>query len=196
MKSLILAGASVLALSGCTSIPQQTAEPLSIAVPVEQKVAVPNNILLANWQGSYDGTPPFDRVTPDMFPQAIQFGIEEQRGEVAAIIGNADAPTFANTVEPLERAGARLDRVLSVFGVMTSNMATPAYQALDKEWSPKLSAASDEITLDPRLFARIKAVYDARATSGLDAKQQRLVSRLYESYTPRGANLDPEQSAP
>jgi peptidyl-dipeptidase Dcp len=74
-------------------------------------------------------------------------------------------------------------------------MATPAYQALDKEWSPKLSAASDEITLDPRLFARIKAIYDARTSSGLDAKQQRLVTRLYESFTRRGANLAPEQKA-
>ena len=76
---------------------------------------------------------------------------------------------------------------------MTSNMATPAYQALDKEWSPKLSAASDEITLDPKLFQRIKAVYEARESAGLDAKQQRLVTRLYDSFVRRGANLSPEQ---
>ncbi len=195
MKTLILAGTSALALAGCTSMSQPTVEPLAAAVAEKQTVAVPNNLLLADWQGSYDGTPPFDRITPELFPEAIQFGIDEQRREIAAILENPAAPTFANTVEPLERAGARLDRVLSIFGVMTSNMATPAYQALDKEWSPKLSAASDEITLDPRLFARIKAVYDARTTSNLDAKQQRLVTRLYESYTRRGANLTPEKKA-
>ena len=201
MRTLIMASASALALGACTTPARQeiasgdaaAAQPAIAASSAPAAVRVPGNILLADWRGEYDGTPPFDKVTPELFPEAIQFGIDEQRREIAAIVNNPAAPTFANTVEPLEKAGARLDRVLSVFGVMTSNMATPAYQALDKEWSPKLSAANDEITLDPRLFARIKAVYDARATSGLDAKQQRLVTRLYESYARRGANLSSEQ---
>ncbi|HZF44489.1 MAG TPA: M3 family metallopeptidase [Sphingomonadaceae bacterium] len=192
MKTLILAGASSLALAACATMPQQQVAALPAAAS-EQQMRVPDNILLADWTGGYAGVPPFDRVTPEMFPEAIQFGIDEQRREIAAIIDNPAAPTFANTIEPLEKAGARLGRVLSVFGVMTSNMATPAYQALSREWSPKLSAASDAITLDPRLFARIKAVYDARATAALDAKQQRLATRYYESYTRRGANLSPEQ---
>lgn len=192
MKSLILAGVSALSLAGCATLAQQESAAGPAAV-LEQPVQVPANILLADWTGGYDGTPPFDRVTPELFPEAIQFGIDEQRREIAAIVDDPAAPTFANTIEPLEKAGARLDRVLSLFGVMTSNMATPAYQALDREWSPKLSAASDEITLDPRLFARIKAVYDARANGGLDAKQQRLATRYYERYTRRGANLDPRQ---
>src|SRR3546814_20874286 len=76
---------------------------------------------------------------------------------------------------------------------MTSNMTTPEYQALDKEWSPKLSAAYDEIILNPELFQRVKAVYEARATSGLDAKQQQLVTRLYDQFVRRGANLDEAQ---
>jgi hypothetical protein len=192
MRTLILAGASSLALAACATVPQQqvAATPAAASEPA---MRVPDNILLADWTGGYAGVPPFDRVTPEMFPEAIQFGIDEQRREIAAIIDNPAAPTFANTIEPLERAGARLGRVLSVFGVMTGNMATPAYQALSREWSPKLSAASDAITLDPRLFARIKAVYEARATGGLDAKQQRLATRYYESYTRRGANLSPEQ---
>jgi len=199
MKTLILAGTSALALAGCTTMTQQSVETAAATAPAATAetppVAVPGNILLAEWQGSFDGTPPFDQVKPELFPEAIQFGIDERRREIAAIVNNPAAPTFANTVEALERAGSRLDRVLSLFGVMTSNMATPAYQALDKEWSPKLSAASDEITLDPRLFARIKAVYDVRTSSGLDAKQQRLVTRLHESYVRRGANLAPEQKA-
>ena len=193
MKFVILACTSALALASCAVLLSHTA---ASAMPIHSKgeaVAMPNNVLLADWKGSYDGVPPFDRVTPELFPEAIQFGIDEQRREIVAIRDNPARPTFANTVEPLERAGATLDRVLSIFGVMTSNMATPPYQALSKEWSPKLSAAADEITLDPRLFARIKAVYDARANSGLDAKQQRLVTRLYEGYTRRGANLSPEQ---
>ena len=168
------------------------ARPAAVAMAAP---AIPDNILLADWQGGYGGVPAFDKVTPELFPQAIQFGIDEQRREVLAIADNDAPATFANTVESLEQVGERLDRVLSVFGVMTSNMATPAYQALDKEWSPKLSAAYDEITLNPRLFQRIKTVYEARQASGLDAKQQRLVTRLYESYARRGANLDAGQKA-
>ena len=165
------------------------------APAAEPAVTVPDNILLADWTGPYDGVPPWDKVTPELFPEAIQFAIDEQRREVLAIANNSEAPTFANTVEGLEKSGQRLDRVLSLFGVMTDNMTTPAYQALEKEWSPKLSAASDEITLNPKLFQRVKAVYETRQTAGLDAKQQRLVTRLYDSFVRRGANLNPEQKA-
>jgi len=203
VKALLLASATALALGGCATMTQDTAMMETAAAPqaaatvetaaMEAPVAVPNNILLTDWTGPYDGVPPFDKVTPELFPDAIRFGIDEQRREVLAIANNPDAPTFANTVEALEKSGDRLGRVLSVFGVMTSNMATPTYQALQKEWGPKLAAASDEITLNPQLFQRIKAVYEGRQSAGLDAKQQRLVTRLYESYTRRGANLSAEQ---
>ena len=78
---------------------------------------------------------------------------------------------------------------------MTSNVTTPEYQALDKAWSPKLSAASDAIRFNPALFARIKAVYDARDSSGLDAKQLRLATRTYEGFVRNGAALDATQKA-
>jgi peptidyl-dipeptidase Dcp len=163
------------------------------AAAVQAPAVVPDNILLQDWSGPYGGVPPFDKVTPALFPQALQFAIDEQGREVAAIANSPAAPTFANTVEALEKTGQRLDRVLSVFGVMTSNMATPEYQVLDKEWSPKLSAAYDAITLDPKLFQRVKTLYDNKAKLGLDAKQERLLTRLYDSFVRRGANLDPQQ---
>jgi peptidyl-dipeptidase Dcp len=197
LKAFLLASAAAMSLAACTSAtetaPVQSASAEPAAAPVEAPMTVPDNVLLADWKGSYDGVPPFYQVKPELFAEAIQFGIDEQRREVQAIANDPAAPTFSNTVEALEKVGQRLDRVLSLFGVMTSNMATPAYQALDKEWSPKLSAAYDEITLDPKLFQRIKTVYEARETSGLDTKQQRLVTRLYESFVRRGANLSPEQ---
>jgi peptidyl-dipeptidase Dcp len=202
LKSFLLGGAAALALAGCATTrdenPDGTMPDVGLTtIPYETaqagRVAVPDNVLLADWTGPYDGVPPWDKVKPELFPEAIQFGIDEQRREVLAIADSPDAPTFANTVEALEKAGQRLDRVLSLFGVMTDNMTTPAYQALEKEWGPKLSAASDEIILNPRLFQRVKTIYEARQTSGLDAKQQRLVSRLYDSFVRRGANLSPEQ---
>jgi peptidyl-dipeptidase Dcp len=198
LKSFLLGGAAALALAGCATTSgtsdMPVAEEAAVAdAPVEAAVTIPDNILLADWTGPYDGVPPWDQVKPELFPEAIQFGIDEQRREVLAIADSPDAPTFANTVEALEKVGQRLDRVLSLFGVMTDNMTTPAYQALEKEWSPRLSAASDEITLNPKLFQRVKTVYEMREGAGLDTKQQRLVTRLYDSFVRRGANLSPEQ---
>ena len=106
-----------------------------------------------------------------------------------------EPPTFANTIEAMERAGERLGRVQTIFAVFSENLATPEIQALDKEWSPKLSAASDEITLDHKLFARIAALYDARDTLNLDAGQSRLLTKTHESFVRNGAKLDPAQKA-
>jgi peptidyl-dipeptidase Dcp len=191
----MLAGTAVAALGAGAANSQVTAQSATATAASQSDAAVPNNILLADWTGPYAGVPPFDKVTPGLFPEAIQFGIDEQKREVLAIANNPAAPTFANTVEALEKTGERLERVLSVFGVMTNNMANDEYQALDKEWSPKLSAAFDEIVLNPQLFQRVKTLYDNKASLGLDAKQDRLLTRLYESFVRRGANLNPQQKA-
>jgi peptidyl-dipeptidase Dcp len=196
LKALLFASAAALTLAGCATTAEnmptaEGAEPMPVAAAAAP--AVPDNILLADWTGPYAGVPPWDKVTPALFPEAFQFAIDEQQREVNSIINNSAAPTFQNTVEPLERAGERLGRVGSLFGVMSGNMATPEYQALQKEWGPKLSAASDAIVLNPQLFGRIKTIYEGRENAGLDAKQQRLVTRLYEGYIRRGANLNVEQ---
>jgi peptidyl-dipeptidase Dcp len=196
LKALLFASAAAFTLAGCATIAEKMptaegAEPMPVAVAASS--AVPDNILLADWAGPYAGVPPWDKVTPALFPEAFQFAIDEQQREVNAIVNNRAAPTFQNTVEPLERAGERLGRVGSLFGVMSGNMATPEYQALQRDWGPKLSAASDAIVLNPQLFGRIKTIYEGRERAGLDAKQQRLVTRLYEGYIRRGANLNAEQ---
>ena len=154
---MLLATTAILSMAvlGTAAQAQGATAPVAPAA-----TSVPNNILLADWTGPYDGVPPFDKVAPALFPQAFEFAIAERRREVETIANNPEAPTFANTIEAYEKAGQRLDRVDAMFSVMTSNMATPEYQALDKEWSPKLSAASDEITLNPKLFQRVKTLYD------------------------------------
>jgi peptidyl-dipeptidase Dcp len=194
LKHGLLAGTAMMMLGACTTTGETTsmAEP-QVAAVAPAAPAVPNNVLLADWTGPYDGVPPWDQVKPELFSEAFQFAIDEQRREVQAISGNPEAPTFANTIEAMERAGQRLGRVQSVFGVMTDNLSTPAYQALDKEWSPKLSAASDEITLDPKLFQRVEALYNQRASLGLDAKQTRLLERTYNYFVRNGAKLDQAQ---
>jgi len=151
------------------------------------------NPLLADWTGPYGGVPPWDKVSPDLFPAAFAASLAERAADYRKIADNPAAPTFANTFVPMQLAGQRYGRVMPLFGVMTGNMNNPAYQALDREWSPKFAAASDAITFDPRLFARIEAVYEARAR--LDPQQQRLVTRTYDSYVRQGARLNAAQKA-
>ncbi|WP_426267901.1 M3 family metallopeptidase [Sphingomonas sp. LHG3443-2] len=197
LKSALLAGSSLLLLAGCATVPAAepaaTAPAVADAAPVAAAPAVPDNVLLADWTGPYGGVVPWDKVKVSDFAPALTFAIDEQRREYRAIADNAEAPTFANTIEAMQKAGNRLDRVTSVFGVYTDNLSTPEIQALDKEWSPKLSAAGDEITLDPKLFARIETLYNNRAGLGLDAVQDRLLTRTYESFVRNGAKLDAAQ---
>jgi peptidyl-dipeptidase Dcp len=197
LRSVLLASAAVLALGGCATVSSEAIAiadadaSAQLAAPAE--LAVPDNVLLAEWTGPYDGVPPWNKVRPADFAPAFQFAIDERRREVEAIANSRAAPTFQNTVEALEKTGQRLDRVQSIFGVMTDNVSTPEIQAIDKLWSPKLAAAQDEITLNDKLFQRVKAVYEARQSAGLDAKQQRLVTRLYDQFVRSGANLNPQQ---
>jgi peptidyl-dipeptidase Dcp len=186
LTNVLLTSATTLAfLASAVTINAQTG-----AVP---STSPSDNPLLAEWQGPYGGVPPWDAVKPELFKPAFMAAIEAQRREVQAIAGNPAAPTFANTVEALERAGRTLSRVSTLFGVLTNNMNTPAYQALDRELSPILAAADDEITFDEKLFARVAAVHASLASSGLNAEQQRLVTRLYDSFVRQGARLGADQ---
>ena len=174
MKTFLLGGAAVLALGGCAAqtTPTGVADltpPVMTEPATPAATAVPDNILLADWTGPYGGVPPWDKVKPEFFDEAYTFAIAELEREASATADNPAPPTFVNTIEAMERGGQRLEQVGSIFGVMTDNMSSPAYQALDKAWSPKLSAAFDRITLDPKLFARVETLYNNRDSLGLDA---------------------------
>ncbi|HVJ03511.1 MAG TPA: M3 family metallopeptidase [Sphingomonas sp.] len=146
--------------------------------------------LLAEWTGPFDGVPPWDKMQPAMFPAAFEAAMANARAEMHKIRDNPAAPTFQNTIEANERSGAQMNRLFAIWGVHQSNLATPQVQAIAKEWSPRLSAFFTEMSLDPKMFARVKAVYDARATAGLDARQMRLLERTYRDYVTSGALLD------
>ncbi len=167
----------------------------SASTMAQTAVAPSANPLLADWTGPAGGVPPWDKVRPELFPQAFETTLAERTAEYRKIADNPAKPTFANTIVPMQLAGKRYGQVMTLFGVMTGNMNTPAYQKLDREWSPKFSAASDAITFDKPLFARIQSIYDARNSSGLDAQQIRLVTRIYDSYVRQGAKLNDAQKA-
>ncbi len=149
--------------------------------------------LTAKWGGPYHGVPPWDKVTPAMFPAAFPVAMAEMRREIHAIRDDKRPATFRTVIEPLQLAGNMMDRVGSMWGVYTSNLATKDVQAIDREWSPKLSAFNDELFLDPKLFARIKAAYDSRAKQNLNPQQLRLLERTYRSFVRRGSLLTDAQ---
>jgi peptidyl-dipeptidase Dcp len=148
---------------------------------------------LARWTGPFQGVPPWDQVKAADFPAAFTTGIALRAAEVTAIAEQSDAPTFANTMVPLEDSGRHMDRAERLFSVLSGNLNTPEVQAVDKEWSPKLAAAEDDITFNTRLFARIAAVHASRTSAGLTPEQQRLVELTYDRFVQEGAKLSPGQ---
>lgn len=150
----------------------------------------PRAELLQPWTGPYQGVPPWDKVTAPKLREAILEGIELQRAEIAAIANQADDSTFANTLVPYQMAGEPLDRATSIFGVMTQNIGSDDYQAVDTEVSPLLSAAGDEIIFNEALFARIRKVADEAREMGLTPEQTRYAERTRDAFVRNGAALD------
>lgn len=181
------------ALCATTSllIPTSLANTMRQTAPAPAAQPLPDPAPMVDpWPGAYDGVPQWDKLTPAMFGPAFERGMAEARAQFAKVRDNPAAPTFANTIEAQERATTALTRVLPVWGVYTSNLATPEVQKIAAEWNPKLSAFSTELSLDPKMFARVKTLYDKRATLGLNAQQLRLLEREYRDYVTSGALLD------
>ncbi|MCA4822346.1 MAG: peptidyl-dipeptidase Dcp [Serratia rubidaea] len=133
--------------------------------------------------------PPFDQIKESDYAPAIDEGIKQKLAEVDKIANNPAKADFDNTLVALEKTGALLTRVMSVFGAMTSANTSDALQKLDEEVSPKLAAMDDAIMLNSKLFARIKAVYAQRDSLKLDAESRRLLEVAYQSFELAGANL-------
>ncbi len=136
--------------------------------------------------------PPFDKIKDSDFQPAIEEGMKQEIAEIEKIADNPAAPTFANTFEAMERSGALLRRVSRVFGGLVQSNTNPTLQKLQAELAPKLAAHRDAIYLNPKLFARVKAIYDQRATLDPTPEAKRLVEREYKDFVRAGALLSPE----
>ncbi len=133
--------------------------------------------------------PPFDLIHDAHYMPAFEAGMAEQRAEVEAIVG-ADTPaTFENTLVALEKSGALLTRVASAFYAVAGAHTNPTLQQLQQDVAPKLSEHGDAINLDPRLFARVRSVYEARVSLGLDPESLRLLEITYDAFVKSGALL-------
>ena len=139
------------------------------------------------------GTIPFHLLKTEHFEPAFQQGMEAHNGEIDAIINNPDVPDFGNTIVALEKSGALLNQVTTVFGNLLSAETSDEMQAIAERVMPKLSEHSNNITLNEALFARIKQVYESIDKQALNNEDRMLLQNTYDGFIRSGANLTPEQ---
>lgn len=157
------------------------------------KVDDANNPLLEEKFGTPFEVPPFDKIKDEHFVPAINKGIELAKNEINAIIESTDTPTFENTVVALEKAGRILGRTATIFYNLNSANSSESMQEIAKEIAPMLSAHSDDIYLNEKLFAKVKEVHDKRESLELNPEQIMLVEKQYKAFVRSGANLDAEK---
>ncbi len=139
--------------------------------------------------------PAFDKIKTEHYLPAFERGIAEQKKEIEGIRDTQEAASFANTVEAMEVSGKLLTRVGDVFFNLNSAETNDEMQAIARDIAPKLSALNDDIYLDPKLFARVKTVYDKRDKLKLTPEQTRLLKETYKSFVRGGANLSEPDKA-
>ena len=193
IRKILLGASATLALIACdgnTPTPAETSKMSDKTETTMTTADLAGNTILQEWTGPYDGVPAWDKVKVSDFPQAFQATMDKVKAEVNAIRDNPAAPTFENFTEPMELAGNQASELFSIWGVHSSNLSNEEVREIQGEWLPKVSAFFNELTLDPKLLEKTKAVYDSRKSAGLDAQQLRLVERNYEELVRNGALLE------
>lgn len=181
---------SILAAGALSACVQSAAPRLApVQLDAETREALSANALLAPWTGPYGGTPAFGAMTLADLPGALRAGMAAHLAEIDQIASNPDKPTFANTIEAMERAGAPLDRAMTYYGIWTSNLSTPEFRAIQKEIAPRLSEYNSRIIQNAALFSRIERLYKTSDTLGLTPQQARLLKLTYERFALNGAAL-------
>ena len=138
-------------------------------------------------------TTPFHLIKTEHFEPAVLVGIEEQNREIEGIINNPEKPTFANTIVALERSGKTLDRITTVFGNLLSAETNDEMQAIAERIMPQLTEHSNNISLNEKLFSRIKSVYESEDKQSLNQEETMLLNKTYDGFIRSGANLSDEQ---
>ncbi|HWU70613.1 MAG TPA: dipeptidyl carboxypeptidase II, partial [Pseudoxanthomonas sp.] len=171
------AGALALAIATALSAPavaQNAKEPQMSSPAYNGPFAAPSPLDL--------NYPQFDKIRDSDFAPAFEAGMAQELREIDAIADNPEKPTFQNTIVAMEKSGQLLGRARSVFGNLVGTDKTEARDKLQTEYAPKFSAHNDAIALNPKLFARIKALYDQRDVLDLDAIDRRLLEKRYEDF--------------
>jgi peptidyl-dipeptidase Dcp len=166
---------------------------LSVNVPTtESAQSALTNPLLTESTLPYH-LPPFAAIKDEHFGPAFEQGMSDELEEVAKIAGNPAPATFENTIVALERSGELLDRVDTVFGILTGAYTNLALDQLEASLSPRLAAHRDAIYLNRALFSRVRQLYENRAELGLDAQSLRLLERYHLDFVRAGARLSSDE---
>ena len=174
----VVALAAVLLLSAC-----------------KEKNTMEENPFFSEWNTPY-GIPDFGRIRTEHYLPAFREGMKQQKERIDDIANNSEEPTFGNTIIPYEYSGQLLQEVSAVFFNLSECENSPEMEAIAEEVTPLLSAHEDDIALNQKLFARIKAVYDKEMTAGasaLSAEQRRLLEETYKGFVRGGANVPEAQ---
>lgn len=153
------------------------------------ETASAENPLLAEWNTPF-GVPPFDRIGNDDYLPAFREAMQRNRAEIDALTSNPDPVTFENTIEALERSGRDLTRVASVFYAVEGAHTNDTLKEVARTIAPELAAHRDAIRLDPALWTRVKAVWEARETLDLGPEQAKLLEETHKGFVRSGADLD------
>ena len=172
MKKLLIAGAALALITGCNM----------------------KNPLLTESTAPF-GAPQFDKIENEHYLPAFEAGIAEAKAEIDAIIANDEEPTFENTIEAMEYAGATLNNAAMIFYALMEANTNETMQQIAEQLSPMLTEYEMYVSLNADLFARVKAVYEKRNELGLDKDQMTLLENNYKSFVRGGANLSDEDKA-
>lgn len=159
----------------------------------QSEVMESDNILLAEWVGPYGGVPAFDKMNLDNVKPALEKGMELNLNEIDEIANNSESPTFENTIVEMQRAGKTLNRVFRYYGILSSNVSSPEFRAIQTEMAPVIADFRSKISQNEKLFKRIKAVYDAAQITPLEDDQQRVIQLIYEDFAMNGAELEDQE---
>jgi len=155
--------------------------------------STPDNPFFAQWTTPF-GIPPFEEIKYEHYLPALEAGMAEQNAQMEAIISCADAPSFENVIVPMEFSGETLSKVTGVLFNLSESMNSPEMEEIVAKALPALSEHSDNIYMNPELFAKVKAVYEADQ-SGLSREQQMVLKKIYEMFVNNGIGLPEDKQA-
>jgi peptidyl-dipeptidase Dcp len=178
IRTLLLGATAAAALAVCAS---------AAPAPQDNPFAAPSTLPFH--------APPFDKIKDSDYQPAFEQGMKQQLAEIQQIADNSAAPTFENTIVAMEKSGRMLDRVSETFFNVVQANTNPTLDKIQTAEAPKLAAHQDAIYLNPKLFTRVKAVYEQRDKLHLDPESQQLLKIYYMQFVHAGANLSDADKA-
>lgn len=180
-RTILLAATAMLAVAGCKN-------------NTDMDSNLKDNPFLSEWGTPYN-IPDFSKIKTEHYMPAFEEGMRQQKAEIDAIVNNTETPTFENTILAYEYSGQLLKEVSAIFFNLSECENSKEMEAIEEKVTPLLSAHGDDIALNAKLFARIKAVYDQRESLNLNAEQARLLEETYKGFVRSGANVPEAQQA-